>query len=113
MAQTRKKRQRKRRGTQGGRIDTRARRSKPRSRAEAEAQVAPRPTPTAKGALPPAWRNPLIRALFAAVIFVVLLILLFGRPVGAALIFGAFMLAFYVPAGYYIDMTTCRRPDGQ
>jgi hypothetical protein len=113
MAQAKKKRQRKRRGTQGGRIDTRARRSKPRTRAEAKAQATARRKPTAKEDLPPTWRNSLIRGLFAAVIFVVLLILLFKRPVGAALIFGAFMLAFYVPAGYYIDMTLWRRRERQ
>ena len=31
--------------------------------------------------------------------------LIFKRPVGVALGLGAFMLAFYVPAGYFIDMT--------
>jgi hypothetical protein len=113
MAQTRKKRQRKRRGTQGGRIDSRPRRSKPRSRAEAKAQAQARRKPAVKEDLPPTWRNSLIRGLFAAVIFVVLLILLFGRSVGPALIFGAFMLAFYVPAGYYIDMTLWRRRERQ
>ena len=42
-------------------------------------------------------------------IFAVLLIVLFKRPVGAALALGAFMLVFYIPAGYYIDMTMWRR----
>ena len=37
MAQTRKKRRRKHRGTQGGRIDTNRRAARPRSREEAEA----------------------------------------------------------------------------
>lgn len=113
MAQTRKKRQRKRRGTQGGRVDPNARRSRPRTRAEAKAQAMSKRKPGPKEDLPPTWRNSLIRGLFAAVIFVVLLILLFKRPVGAALIFGAFMLAFYVPAGYYIDMTLWRRRERQ
>ncbi|HMI80924.1 MAG TPA: hypothetical protein VK480_03975 [Solirubrobacterales bacterium] len=109
MAQTRKKRQRKRRGTQGGRVDPNPRRSRPRSRAEAKAQAQARRRTGPKEDLPPTWRNSLIRGFFAAVIFAVLLILLFGRPVGAALLFGAFMLVFYVPAGYYIDMALWRR----
>jgi Flp pilus assembly protein TadB len=109
MAQTRKKRQRKRRGTQGGRVDPNPRRSRPRSRAEAKAQAQARRRPGQKQDLPPTWRNSLLRGIFAAVIFAVLLILLFGRPVGAALLFGAFMLAFYVPAGYYIDLALWRR----
>ncbi len=109
MAQTRKRRRRKRRGTQGGRVDPTPRRSRPRSREEAKAQARARRKPTAKEDLPPTWRNSLIRGLFAAVIFALLLVLLFGRPLGAALIFGGFMLAFYVPAGYYIDMALWRR----
>ena len=109
MAQTRKKRQRKRRGTQGGRVDTSPRRSRPRSRAEAKAQARSRRKPAPQQDLPPTWRNSLVRGLFAAVIFAVLLIVIFGRPVGAALLFGAFMLVFYVPAGYYIDMALWRR----
>ena len=113
MAQTNKKRRRKRRGTQGGRIDTKPRRSRPRSRAEAKAQAQARRRPAAKEDLPPTWRGSLIRGLVAAVIFAVCLIALFGRPVGVALAFGAFMLAFYVPAGYYIDMTLWRRRERQ
>jgi hypothetical protein len=113
MAQTRKKRRRKRRGTQGGRIDTKARRSRPRTRAEAKAQAQTRRKPTTKEDLPPTWRNSFIRGVFAAVVFAVLLIVLFKRPLGAALIFGAFMLAFYVPAGYFIDLTLWRRRERQ
>jgi hypothetical protein len=109
MAQARKKRQRKRRGTQGGRVDTRARRSRPRSREEAKAQARARRSTGPKQDLPPTWRGSLIRGVVAAIVFAVALILIFGRPVGAALLFGAFMLAFYVPAGYYIDMTMWRR----
>lgn len=113
MAQTRKKRQRKRRGTQGGRVDPNARRSKPRTRAEAKAQARSKRRPAPKQDLPPTWRNSAIRGFFAAVIFFVLLILLFKRPVGVALVFCLFMLAFYIPAGYYIDMTMWRRRERQ
>jgi len=109
MAQTRKKRQRKRRGTQGGRVDPNVRRSRPRTREEAKAQARAKRRPGAKEDLPPTWRNSFLRGLFAAVIFAVLLILVFKKAVGPSLIFGAFMLAFYVPAGYYIDITLWRR----
>lgn len=109
MAQTRKKRQRKRRGTQGGRIDASPRRGRPRTREEAKARARTRRKPTQREDLPPTWRGSFIRGLFAAAIFAVLLILLFGRPVGASLVFAAFMLVFYVPAGYYIDMALWRR----
>jgi Flp pilus assembly protein TadB len=115
MAQPKNKRRRKRRGTQGGRIDTRARANRPRSREEAKARARANRSSGAKGQkgqkqdLPPTWRNSALRGLAAAAIFVIILLVLFKRPIGVALAFGAFMLAFYIPTGYYIDMTLWRR----
>ena len=109
MAQTNKKRRRKRRGTQGGRVDPNPRRSRPRTREEAKAQARSRRKPTAKEDLPPTWRNSFVRGLFAAVVFAVLLIAIFKKAVVPSLIFGGFMLAFYVPSGYYIDTVLWRR----
>lgn len=109
MAQTRKKRQRKRRGTQGGRVDPSARRSRPRTREEAKARARSRRAPAQRGDLPPTWRGSLMRGLVAAAIFAVVLILLFKKPVGGSLVFAGFMLIFYVPAGYYLDMVVWRR----
>lgn len=109
MAQTKKKRRRKQRGTQGGRIDTKPRRSRPQNRAEAKARAQAKRKPAQRGDMPPTWRGSMVRGLVAAVIFAVLLMLIFGRPVGVALALGAFMLAFYVPAGYFIDMFMWRR----
>jgi hypothetical protein len=45
----------------------------------------------------------------AGVIFTALLMLIFRRSPGAALGLGAFMLLFYIPAGYYIDTMMWRR----
>lgn len=110
MAQTRKRRRRKRRGTQGGRVDGKARAGRPRSREEAKARARSRGRgPATRGDMPPTWRSATIRGLVAAAIFAVLLVLIFGRPLGTALLFGGFMLAFYVPAGYYIDFAMWRR----
>ncbi len=110
MAQTKKKRRRKHRGTQGGRIDAGGRRARPRSREEAKAQARSRPK---KGAprfdRPPSWRSATIRGVVAAVLFIGLLLLIFKRPLGEALGFGLFMLVFYIPAGYYIDQFVWRR----
>jgi hypothetical protein len=108
MAQTKKRRRRKRRGTQGGRIDTKPR-SRPRSRAEAKSRASSNRKPAQRADLPPTWRSSIVRGLAAAAIFAVLLLLIFKRPVGVALALGAFMLAFYIPAGYFIDMTLWRR----
>lgn len=109
MAQTRKKRQRKRRGTQGGRIDTKPRSGRPRSREEAKARARSRRKPAPQQDLPPTWRSSFVRGIFAAVIFAVLLILIFKKPLVGSLLFGLFMLVFYVPAGYFIDTAMWRR----
>jgi hypothetical protein len=109
MAQTKKKRQRKRRGTQGGRVDTNRRAARPRSREEAKARARSRGKRPARGDRPPTWGSAFGRGVVAALIFTVLLVLLFGRPLGSALLLGAFMLAFYVPAGYYVDSMMWRR----
>ena len=50
-----------------------------------------------------------MRGLVAALIFTVLLMVIFSRSIGASLALGAFMLAFYVPAGYFIDMMMWRK----
>lgn len=109
MAQTKKKRQRKRRGTQGGRVDPNRRTGRPRSREEAKARARSRRKPVARVDAPPTWRSAATRGAVAAVIFTVLLVLIFGRSIGAALGLGGFMLAFYIPAGYYIDTMMWRR----
>jgi hypothetical protein len=110
MAQTRKKRRRKHRGTQGGRVDPNRRAGRPRSREEAKARArAGRKGPAKRADAPPTWRGAIVRGLVAAVVFTVLLVVLFGRPLGSALALGGFMLAFYVPAGYYIDTMMWRR----
>jgi hypothetical protein len=107
MAQTRKKRNRKHRGTQGGRVDTGRRGGRPRSREEAKARA--RAGRAKKVDAPPTWRSAIVRGVVAAVIFTALLLALFGRSVGEALGLGAFMLAFYIPAGYWIDTMMWRR----
>lgn len=110
MAQTKKRRRRKHRGTQGGRVDPNRRPGRPRSRQEAKARArAGRKSGPARVDAPPTWRSAIGRGAVAAVIFAALLLLLFGRPLGTALALGAFMLAFYVPAGYYIDTMMWRR----
>ncbi len=110
MAQTKKKRRKKHRGTQGGRIDTK-RRARPRSRQEAKGQARSRRGggTAQRNDAPPTWRSSILRGVAAAAIFFVLLLLLFQRPVGAALALGAFMLVFYIPAGYYIDQMMWRK----
>ena len=89
--------------------------ARPRNRAEARnrARSSGKATASKKRDLPPTWKGSAYRGAFAAVIFVVILILLFKRPLPVSLIFGAFMLAFYIPTGYYIDMTMWRKRERQ
>ena len=100
MAQTRKRR-RKHRGTQGGSIDRRGRRARPRSRQEARARA--RKQRGTKRDRPPTWGSALTRGLFGAGLFAVLLVAFFGRPIASSVILAALMLLIYVPLGYLID----------
>ncbi len=109
MAQTKKKRRRKQRGTQGGRVDPNRRPSRPKSRAEAKSRIRSGAKPAPRVDRPPTWRGSAVRGLAAAAIFTVALLIVFKRPPGAALGLGAFMLVFYIPAGYYIDLMLWRR----
>ncbi len=113
MAQTRKKRRRKHRGTQGGRIDAGNRRkARPRTREEARARARSKRS-SGGGASrldrPPSWRSATVRGVIAAAVFFVLLLFAFKRPAGEAVALGIFMLAFYIPAGYFIDQMMWRR----
>ena len=115
MAQTKKKRNRKQRGTQAGNIDTR-RKARPKNRAEARAQAKSngkggggRSRASAVIDRPPTWRGAFFRGLIAAGVFVVLLLVLFKKPAGGSLLIGVAMLALYVPAGYYMDTVMWRR----
>jgi hypothetical protein len=116
MAQPKNKRRRKRRGTQGGSIDKNARRSRPRTREEARARARSgggKSSASSKRDLPPTWKSSALRGVGAAVVFVLVLLVLFKRPVGVSLAFGAFMLVFYIPTGYYIDLTMWRKRERQ
>jgi hypothetical protein len=117
MAQPKNKRRRKRRGTQGGKIDTSGRRARPRTREEARARArsggGSSRSNSKKPDLPPTWKGSAIRGAGAAVVFVLVLLVLFKRPVGVSLIFGAFMLVFYIPTGYYIDLMMWRKRERQ
>jgi hypothetical protein len=102
VAQTKKKRTRKKRGTQAGNVDN-SRRSRPRNRAEAKSQARSggnRNRSVQKGDNPPTWKGATLRGLIASGVFVVLLMVLFGRPLVSSLIIGLVMMVFYIPAGY-------------
>ncbi len=112
MAQTKKKRRRKHRGTQGGGIDRRGRGGRPRTREEAKAQ-ARRRSEYRRAQTAPTWRSAFMRGLLGAVVFFLVVVLLFSRGVGEAALLAVVMLALYVPLGYYIDNFFYRRRRAQ
>jgi Flp pilus assembly protein TadB len=110
MAQTKRKRRSKHRGTAAGSIEARGRTGRPPSADERKKQA--RQTARERRMnTPPTWKSSLTRAGFAAAImFLFLLLTTHGKNrVGAALIFAVFALALYVPAGYYLELFLYRR----
>ena len=111
MAQTKKKRRRKHRGTQGGRIDTRPARGRARSRAEAQSRARSRTKKKRSGPrVPsaPSWSSAFKKGAVAAVLFVGLLSL-FGQNPAAALVAGIVILVPYAAMAYVMDGWFYRR----
>jgi hypothetical protein len=106
MAQTKRKRSRKHRGTPAGTIERAGRTGRPRTREEAK-QIA-RKQRAARLDKPPTWRSAVNRAAIAAVVFGVLLMLLFQRDIAAASALAAFMFLLYIPLGYGTDLMIYR-----
>jgi hypothetical protein len=104
VAQTKKKRRRKHRGTQGGRIDRRPARGRARSRAEAQARARNRSKKKGGPRVPeaPSWSSAMKKGGVAAVLFVALLAV-FGQNPAVALLVGVLMLGFYVPMAFLLD----------
>jgi ABC-type xylose transport system permease subunit len=104
MAQTKRKRRRKQRGTQGGRIDTRPARGRARSRAEAKAQARSRSKKKSGPRVPdpPSWSSAWKKGAVAAVLFVGLLAFM-GQAPGVSLVVGVLMLSFYIPMAFLLD----------
>jgi|SRR5581483_704431 len=105
MAQTKKRRRRKHRGTQGGRIDTRPARGRARSRAEAQQRARSRSKkkkPGERVPQPPSWSTALKKGAVAAVLFLGLLAL-FGQNPVTSVVVAVFMLGFYVPMAFMLD----------
>jgi Flp pilus assembly protein TadB len=109
MAQTKRKRRTKHRGTAAGTIETRGRTGRPPSPQERkkQARVEARERRLNR---PPTWRGSFNRAAFAAAIMFVFLILTTrNHNVVAAAAFAIVALALYVPGGYYMELFMYRR----
>jgi hypothetical protein len=110
MAQTKKKRRSKHRGTPAGTIQSRGRTGRPPS-TEEKKQQSKADARERRLNTPPTWRGSLTRAGFAGVImFIFLLLTTHGKNrVASAVVFAILALALYVPAGYYLERFLWRR----
>ena len=106
MAQTRRKRRRKHRGTQAGTVERAHRPGQPKTRQEAR-QIA-RQRRTERLDKPPTWRSAANRAAIAAALFGVLVVVAFGKPVATGVFLTAFMMLVYIPLGYLTDLAIYR-----
>lgn len=108
MAQTKKKRQTKHRGNAAGQVEARGRTG--RRPTAGERKPTTRELREARLDQPPTWRSAINRALIAAALFFLLLLFFFRhQQLGPKLGIAAFMLAVYVPMGYYTDLWLYRR----
>ena len=101
MAQTKRKRTRKHRGTPAGTIERAGRTGRPQTREEAKKIARDRRTDRLNK--PPTWRSAITRAAIAAAVFGVLLVLLFKRDIAQGAALGAFMFLLYIPLGFATD----------
>ena len=101
MAQTKKKRRRKHRGTQAGTIDRSGRTGRPRTKEEAK-QVG-RQRRQERLDRPPTMKGSVQRAAFAAALFGVVIVLAFGRGPAQGAYLALFMFLLYIPLGYATD----------
>jgi Flp pilus assembly protein TadB len=107
MAQTRKRRRSKHRGNAAGIIEARGRTG--RKLTAEERKPTSKELRAQRWEQPPTWRSAVNRALFATVLFAVLVVVLMKRTIPQAVVIAACMLVLYIPLGYYMDLAIYRR----
>jgi hypothetical protein len=115
MANTKRRRRTKHRGNAAGVVESRGRTGRKPTAGErkADPKAAARDRRAARLDQPPSWRTAANRAAITTIIFAVALVLLFKRPVAAAIALAGFMFVIYVPMGYYMDTFVYRRRQKQ
>ena len=106
MAQTKRKRTRKHRGTPAGTIERAGRTGRPQTREDAK-QIA-RQRRRERLDTAPTWKGSINRAAIAAAVFGVLVTLAFGRSIAQGVILAGFMFLLYIPLGYTTDQAIYR-----
>ena len=114
MAQTKRRRRTKHRGTPAGTIETRGRTGrKPRPEERGASGGARAGTRKNRFDQPPTWKGAAVRAAIAAGIFMVAIVAIFRQNVVGAISIGCFMFLIYVPMSYYTDQWLYRRRQRQ
>jgi Flp pilus assembly protein TadB len=116
MAQTRRKRKRRHRGTQAGTIERAGRTSKPpeqsakrtKGSTKLEGRALAQQRREDRLNREPTWRSALNRAAFAAVILVIFISVV-QKNIAQGLVMGVFALVIYVPLSYFTDLALYRR----
>jgi hypothetical protein len=106
MAQTKRKRTRKHRGTPAGTIDRAGRTSRPQGRGSVKQDARQRRQERLDR--PPTWKGAMNRAAIAAAVFGVLVVLAFDRPIAGGFILAGLMFFVYIPLGYLTDTALYR-----
>ena len=106
MAQTRKKRRRKHRGTPAGTVERAGRTGRPQTRQDAKAIARERRAERLNR--PPSWRGAVNRAAVAAAVFGVLVVVAFGREASAGVVLAVLMFVLYIPLGFATDSAIYR-----
>jgi hypothetical protein len=106
MAQTKRKRTRKHRGTPAGTIERAGRTG--RSQTSTDAKQIARQRRQDRLDRPPTWRGAINRAAIAAAVFGVLVTLVFNRGIASGVILAGFMFLIYIPLGYATDTAIYR-----
>jgi hypothetical protein len=110
MAQTRRKRRSKHRGTPAGTIESRGRTGrKPRP----EERTSATRTKRNRFDQPPTWRGATGRAAVAAGIFLIAVVAIFRQKILGAVSITCFMFLLYIPMSYYTDLWLYRRRQRQ
>jgi uncharacterized membrane protein YphA (DoxX/SURF4 family) len=106
MAQTKKKRRRKHRGTAAGTVEKAAHN---RTQRPSSAKPTPKEAREARMNRPPSWRSAANKAGIASIVFGLLLLLLFKRPVVEVVLWTVLVFFFYTPLGFWTDRMVYNR----
>ena len=110
MAQTKRKRRTKHRGTAAGTIQARGRTGRPPTADDKKKQTR-LDARERRLNTPPTWKAAATRAALAAVLMFVFLALVGPKQhrLESAVVFALFALAIYIPGGYYMELMMYRR----